>query len=54
VDRDEYYRQFGQLGLGDDLQSLSVFNLLMDTREQVPLGSVLLDLGAGECCYQFL
>ena len=53
MDRGECYKRFGQLGWGDDSQSLSVFNFLMHAREQVPPGSVLLDLGAGECRYQF-
>jgi SAM-dependent methyltransferase len=51
--RAELRARFKKLGWSDDSQSRAVFDFLMDARAQMPPGSVLVDLGAGQCRYKF-
>jgi len=49
----ELLSKFKSLGWGDSQQSQSIFNLLVQARNQVQPDDVILDLGAGECRYRF-
>lgn len=51
--RGDLFARFKSLGWGEDTQSVSIFNFLMAARERTPAGSILLDLGAGQCRYRF-
>jgi SAM-dependent methyltransferase len=51
--REELFSKFMTLGWRPDPQALSVFNFLADAAENIPPGSILLDLGAGQCRYSF-
>lgn len=54
LDKDrELLSKFKSLGWGDSQQSQSIFNLLIQARNQVQPNDVILDLGAGECRYRF-
>jgi len=54
LDKDnELLSKFKSLGWGDSQQSQSIFNLLIQARNQVQPDDVILDLGAGECRYRF-
>jgi len=47
------FEKFKKLGWGNDQQSLSIFNFLLEARFQVSSNDIVLDLGAGECRYAF-
>ncbi len=49
----ELLSKFKSLGWGDSQQSQSIFNLLIQAKNQVQPDDFILDLGAGECRYRF-
>lgn len=51
--RNNLFKEFKNLGWSDNIQSKTTFNFLLSASKQIHSNQILLDLGAGECRYNF-
>jgi len=52
LSQQELFQKFKALGWTNNVQSVSIFKFLINVQKQSK-GKILLDLGAGECRYEF-